>query len=178
MAGQARQAPKWIHHVVRAGSVSTAVGMRQTALPCDLSHCKGHLNVWQERSPSNSPAIHYQCHRCLTKGSVQGWARWTDNLASVPPPPQEDRVVSLSIPVDSYRHLIGLELLDLECQRLVFSAERGTTSECILTGSLEDLSRLAECITLEACLQSTVQAFGSLRATAALLEQRLEPHGI
>jgi hypothetical protein len=147
--GPARRLAGHLSNIVRAATAGDAGTAWMTALPCPRrpAHrsCVGRMIVLRPEPPA---PIRWQCSVCDDEGAISNWAespydlrRRTLTLAS----PVNEVVVSDEV----VAALRDLQLLDIDCERLVF-AMRTDNDRIILPATDDDLDELIGFVAAEA----------------------------
>ena len=117
----ARRLAEQLSNLVRAASAGDAGSTWETVLPCRRRPgnrpCPGLMLV--ERNPDPSVPIHWKCSSCDDQGLI---SHWSDSPFDLRPRglTAAQRVDEIVIPTDVADTLRELQLLDTDCQRLVF----------------------------------------------------------
>jgi hypothetical protein len=147
--GPARRLADHLGAIVRAATAGAVGTAWQTALPCRRrpAHrpCPGRLIVLR---PEPAAPIRWQCSNCDDQGLINNWDDSPFDLR-----PRQltlaGAVHHLIIPIEVAAALRELQLLDTDCQRLVF-AIRAHRDHAILSGTEQDLDELIGFVAAEA----------------------------
>lgn len=142
LAGQLRD-------IVRAATAGAAGIAWGTALPCRRRpgnrRCPGRMIVVRTEAPA---PIRWQCSACDDEGVISNWEDTAFDLRprklTVAQPVSE-----IVIPIEVAAALRDLQLLDTDCERLVF-AIRARNDHAILTATGDDLDELTGFVAAEA----------------------------
>ncbi len=139
--GPARRLAEHLNNIVRAAPAGDAGTAWETALPCRRRpanrRCPGRMIVL--RTEASEP-IRWQCSVCDDQGVI---SNWEDSLFDL----RRRQLIlaepanQIVIPEEVAAALRGLELLDTDCERLVF-AIRARNDHAILTATDDDLDEL------------------------------------
>jgi hypothetical protein len=147
--GPARRLAAHLHDIVRAATAGDAGATWETALPCRCRpgnrRCPGRMTVL--RTEAGAP-IRWQCSACQDEGVISNWEdspfdlrRRQLTLAKA--------AREIAIPDEIAAALRELQLLDTDCERLVF-AIRAHDDHAILMATDDDLDELTGFVAAEA----------------------------
>jgi hypothetical protein len=145
----ARRLAAHLHDIVRAATAGDAGATWETALPCRRRprnrRCPGRMTVL--RTEAGAP-IRWQCSACQDEGVISNWEdspfdlrRRQLTLAKA--------AREIAIPDEIAAALRELQLLDTDCERLVF-AIRAHDDHAILAATDDDLDELTGFVAAEA----------------------------
>jgi hypothetical protein len=147
--GPARRLAEQLSSIVRAGTAGDVATAWETALPCRRPgnrRCTGRMVVRRETEPSTP--IRWHCSACDDEGLISNWADSPFDLR-----PQRltraDDVHEVVITADVAATLRELQLLDPDCERIVFRI-RAHDKGAALTATDDDLEQLVESVAAEA----------------------------
>jgi hypothetical protein len=140
--GPAVKMAERLRAVVRAATAEEPGETWESALICTRrpgrQACPGHLAVLRTDVPAE---IHWRCTSCGEEGVVHGWVGSPFDLRrSRGEPPGADEA-TIAVPDEVAAALRELQLLDLDCERLVYRA-RVVDGEVLLSGTPDDLDDL------------------------------------
>jgi len=147
--GPARRLAAHLHDIVRAATAGDAGTAWETALPCRRRpgnrRCPGQMIVL--RTEAGAP-IRWHCSVCDDEGVI---SNWEDSAFDLRPRQLAlaEPVSEIVIPDEVAAALRGLQLLDTDCERLVF-AIRARDDHAILTATDDDLDELIGFVAAEA----------------------------
>jgi hypothetical protein len=147
--GPARRLAGHLSNIVRAATAGDAGTAWQSALPCRRRpgnrRCPGRMIVL--RTETESP-IRWQCSACDDKGVISNWEDSPFDLRR--------RQLTLAeaasevvIPDEVAAALRGLQLMDTDCERVVFRI-RARNDQAILAASNDELDELIGFVAAEA----------------------------
>lgn len=147
--GPARRLAEHLSNIVRAATAGDAGTAWESALPCRRRpahrRCPGRMIVL--RTQAGAP-IRWQCSICDDEGVISNWEDSAFDLRR--------RQLTLAeaaneivIPDEIAAALRGLQLLDTDCERLVFRI-RAHNGHAILAATDDDLDELAGFVAAEA----------------------------
>jgi hypothetical protein len=147
--GPARRLAGYLSDIVRAATAGDAGAAWETALPCRRRparrRCPGRMIVLRTEAPA---PIRWQCSVCDDAGVISNWEDSAFDLRR--------RQLTLAEPVSeiaiAYQiaaALRDLQLLDSDCERLVF-AIRARNDHAVLTATDDDLDELIGFVAAEA----------------------------
>jgi hypothetical protein len=147
--GPALRLAAHLRDIVRAATAGDAGTAWETALPCRRwpagRGCPGRMIVL--RTEATAP-IRWQCSVCDDEGMISNWEASAFDLRR--------RQLTLAkaaseivLPNDAAAALRGLQLLDTDCERLVF-AIRASNDHAILAATDDDLEELIGFVAAEA----------------------------
>jgi hypothetical protein len=150
--GPARRLADQLFAVVRAGSAGDTGRPWQTALPCRRRPknrpCPGRLVVLRSEDPT--APIQWQCSACGDDGVISNWQETPYDLrrrALV----LTDNATAITVPLEVAEALQDLQLLDPDCERIVFRAHLIDQSDgAILSVTDDDLEQLIGAVAAEA----------------------------
>jgi hypothetical protein len=148
--GPARKMAEHLGSVVRAATATNAGTVWVSALTCRRRPgnraCPGHIAVFRADLPA---PIEWKCTSCGDDGSISGWEDSPSDLRR----PRSERAVDIYSEIvvsdDVAAALRDLQLLDSDCERLVFQA-RVTKDGIVVAGSDDDLDELIGFVAAEA----------------------------
>jgi hypothetical protein len=149
LPGPARRLAGQLRNIVRAATAGDAGTAWESALPCRRRpanrRCPGRMIV--ARTEAGAP-IRWQCSVCDDEGMISNWEDSAFDLRprrlTVAEPLSE-----IVIPYEVAAALRDLELLDTDCERLVFRI-RARNGQAILAATDGDLSELIGFVAAEA----------------------------
>ena len=171
----ARRLAGQLSNLVRAATAGDAGVAWETALRCRRrpanKPCPGRMVVLRTEPPS---PIRWQCSGCGDEGVISNWA---DSPFDLRP-----RRLTLAAPVNEVvisaevaATLRELELLDLECERLVFSM-RAHNGGALLPATVADLDELIGFVAAEANHESNRRRQQRLDTAFEALSQAARAH--
>lgn len=148
--GPARRLAEQLGNLVRAATAGDAGTAWESALPCRRRpgnrRCPGRMVL--HRDPDTSVPIRWQCSVCDDQGVISNWADSPFDLR-----PRRltgaDPVHEIVIPTEVAATLRELQLLDPDCERLVFQIRPHDTG-AILPATTDDLEELIGYVAAEA----------------------------
>lgn len=147
--GPARRLAQHLGNIVRAASAGDTATAWESALPCRLRPanraCTGQMIV--TRAAVEAP-IRWQCSVCDDDGVISNWADSPFDLRR-PGLRVADAVTEFEISAEVAAALRDLQLLDPDCERLVFRI-RAHTHGALLAATDEDLDELIGFVAAEA----------------------------
>lgn len=173
--GPARRLAGHLSHIVRAATAGDADVLWESALPCRRRpanrRCPGRVIVL--RGEASAP-IRWQCSVCDDQGIITNWAdspfdlrRKGLRLA--------DPVNEIVVSTDVAAALRQLQLLDADCERLVFRM-RAQDDGGVLSASDDDLNELIGAIAAEANHESGRRRRQRLDAAFDALSDAAQTH--
>jgi hypothetical protein len=148
--GPARRLAEQLSSIVRAGTAGDVATAWETALPCRRRpgnrRCTGRIIV--RREPEASTPIRWHCSACDDEGLISNWA---DSPFDLRPRrlTRADDVHEVVITADVAATLRELQLLDPDCERIVFRI-RAHDEGAALTATDDDLEQLVGAVAAEA----------------------------
>ena len=147
--GPARRLAGQLSNIVRAATAGDAGTAWESALPCqrrpDRRRCPGRMIVLRTETPA---PIRWQCSVCDDEGVISNWEDTPFDLRrrqlTLTQPARE-----IVIPIEVAAALRDLQLLDTDCERLVFRI-RARGDHAILTATDDDLDELIGFVAAEA----------------------------
>lgn len=140
--GPAQRMAEHLSSVVRAATAGPTGTVWVSALPCRRrpGHrpCPGHIAVSRPDLPAR---IAWRCTSCGDEGVISGWESSPYDLHRPGSEPARLADVQVLIPDEVAATLRRLDLLDTDCERLVFRA-RATSEGIVLDTNAEDLDEL------------------------------------
>jgi hypothetical protein len=138
----ARRLGEHLHNIVRAATAGTPGAAWDTALPCRLRpgnrRCPGRMIVLLTEPGT---AIRWQCSSCEDAGLISNWEDTPFDLRrrglTLVEPAHE-----IVIPHHVAAALRELQILDPDCERLVFAIRTHHTGRAILTATTDELDEL------------------------------------
>ena len=149
-AGPTRRLAEQLSSIVRAGTAGDVATAWETALPCRRRpgnrRCTGRIVVRRETEASTP--IRWHCSACGDEGVISNWA---DSPFDLRPRrlTRADDVHEVVITADVAATLRELQLLDPDCERIVFRI-RAHDQGAALTATDDDLEQLVESVAAEA----------------------------
>ena len=147
--GPARRLAGHLNDIVRAATAGDAGTAWETALPCQRRpanrRCPGRMIVL--RTQAGAP-IRWQCSACADEGVISNWQDSAFDLRRRPLTLAET-TSEIVIPAEIAAALRGLQLLDTDCERLVFRI-RAEGDHAILAATGDDLDELLGFVAAEA----------------------------
>jgi hypothetical protein len=170
--GPARRLAEHLSHIVRAATAGDAATAWISALPCRRRPanrpCPGRMIVL--RTDPGQP-IHWQCSVCDDAGVISNWEDSPFDLRRRHLTVAE-AAHEIVIPNEVAAALRDLQLLDPDCERLVFRI-RADSDGAVLATTDDDLEQLIESVAAEANHESNRRrqqrldaAFDALNAAA------------
>lgn len=138
-----------IRGVIRAATAIPTGYTLESALPCRRRpghrKCPGWIRVDRQDIP---PYVNWECSNCQDSGLVRNWE---DSPYDLRPPRRLDEpgLLSIQLTDDEHAELRRLELLDLDSERVVWSAYRDG-GRLLLVGTEDDVDNLVGFIAFEA----------------------------
>lgn len=147
--GPARRLAEHLGNIVRAATAGDAGTAWETALPCRRrpanQACPGRMVVL--RSDAGTP-IRWQCSSCADTGLISNWQDSPFDLRrrglTIAEPAHH-----IAITLQTADALRDLQLLDPDCERLVFGI-RGQHDGAVLAATEDDLEELIGAVAAEA----------------------------
>jgi len=145
----ARKFAEHIFGVIRAATSIPTGYTLESALPCRRRpghrKCPGWIRIDRQDIP---PHVNWECSNCQDSGVIH---HWEDSPYDLRPPRRLDEPGLLSIELrdDEHAELRRLQLLDLDSERVVWSAYRAA-GRLQLVGTVDDLDNLFGFIAFEA----------------------------
>ena len=146
--GPARRLAGHLSNIVRAATAGDAGTAWESALPCQRlanRRCPGRMIVL--RTEVGAP-IRWQCSVCDDEGVISNWEDSAFDLRRRQLTLAEP-VSEIVIPDEVAAALRGLQLLDTDCERLVFRI-RARNDQAILAATDDDLDELIGFVAAEA----------------------------
>jgi len=147
--GPARRLAEHLGNIVRAATAGDAATAWESALPCRRRpgnrRCRGRMIV--RRTQPGAP-IHWQCGVCADDGVISNWEESPFDLRRRQLT-LADAVNEIVISEDIAAALQDLQLLDPDCERLVFRM-RAHNDGAVLAATDEDLEELVGFVAAEA----------------------------
>jgi hypothetical protein len=147
--GPARQLAGHLGNIVRAATAGDAGTAWESALPCRRRpahrRCPGRMIVL--RTEAGAP-IRWQCSACDDEGVISNWEDSAFDLCRRQLTLAED-VNEVVIPDEVAAALRGLQLLDTDCERVVFRI-RARNDGAILAATDDELDELIGFVAAEA----------------------------
>lgn len=148
--GPARRLAEQLGNLVRAASAGDAGSAWETVLPCRRRPgnrpCPGRMVV--QRDPDPVVPIRWQCSACEDQGVISNWAGSPFDLR-----PRglnaAEAVDEIVIPTDVATTLQQLQLLDPDCERIVFRS-RPHRDGALLAATADGLEELIGYVAAEA----------------------------
>jgi hypothetical protein len=147
--GPARKLAGHLSDIVRAATAGDAGTAWETALPCRRRparrNCPGRMIVFRTEAPA---PIRWQCSVCDDEGVISNWQNSAFDLRrrhlTIAQP-----VTQIAISYETAAALRDLQLLDSDCERLVF-AIRADDNHATLATAYDDLDELIGFVAAEA----------------------------
>jgi hypothetical protein len=147
--GPARRLAEHLSNIVRAATAGDTGTAWQSMEPCARRpanrRCPGRMIVLRTAAPT---PIHWQCSACSDEGLISNWEdspfdlrRRKLTLAGA--------VSEIAIPDEVAAVLRSLQLLDTDCERLVFAIHAGD-DQAVLAATDDDLDELIGFVAAEA----------------------------
>ena len=147
--GPARRLAGHLNDIVRAATAGDAGTAWETALPCQRRpanrRCPGRMIVL--RTDAGAP-IRWQCSACADEGLISNWEDSAFDLRRRQLTLAET-TSEIVIPAETAAALRSLQLLDTDCERLVFRI-RAQDDHAILAATSDDLDELLGFVAAEA----------------------------
>ncbi len=147
--GPARRLSEHLGNIVRGATAGDAGTAWESVLPCRRRpgnrRCPGRMIVL--RTESNAP-IRWQCSLCGDAGAISNWEDSPFDLRR-PGLTLAAATKEIVIPIEVAAALRDLQLLDGDCERLVYRI-RAHDDHAILKASDDDLDELAGSVAAEA----------------------------
>ncbi len=147
--GPARRMAGHLSDIVRAATAGDVGTAWESALPCRRRpanrRCPGRMIVLRTDAPA---PIRWQCSVCDDQGVISNWEDSPFDLRRRQLALAEP-VSEIPIPDEVAAALRDMQLLDTNCERLVF-AIRGRNDQVILTATDDDLDELIGYVAAEA----------------------------
>jgi hypothetical protein len=175
--GPARRLAGHLSNIVRAATAGDSGTAWESALPCrrrpDRRRCPGRMIVhWTE---PGAP-IRWQCSACDDEGVISNWEDSPFDLRRRQLTLAE-AASEIVIPDEVAAALRQLQLLDTDCERLVFRI-RARNDHAILAATVDDLDELIGFVAAEASHEPSRRRRQRLHAAfAALTTAAPTPHG-
>jgi len=163
--------------IVKAATASKTGTAWETALPCRRRPgnrpCAGHIVVFRPDLPAT---IDWRCSACDDEGVISGWEGSYFDLRR--PRFQRADFSTSEVPVTAEvcATLRDLQLLDSDCERLVFRA-RASTAGIVLVSSQEELDELIGYVAAEANHETNRRRQRRLDLAFAVLSDALKAMG-
>jgi hypothetical protein len=145
----ARRLAQQLGQLVQAATAGDAGAQWETALPCPRRpgnrRCPGRMIVL--RTDAGAP-IHWLCSGCHDQGQISNWERTPFDLRRQGLT-LADKVNEITIAYETAQALRDLQLLDPDCQRVVFRI-RANNDTAVLTASDDGLDELIGATAAEA----------------------------
>lgn len=175
--GPARQLAGHLSNIVRAATAGDAGTAWESALPCRRRpahrRCPGRMIVL--RTEAGAP-IRWQCSACDDEGVISNWEDSPFDLRRRQLTLAE-AVNEVVIPDEVAAALRGLQLLDTDCERLVFRI-RARNDGAILAATDDELDELIGFVAAEANHESSRHRQQRLDAAFDALSTAAQtPHG-
>ena len=143
-----------LRRIIAAATAHASPGEHATALPCrkrpGRKPCPGRLVVRRQDLPEE---IAWGCPVCAAttgeEGYISGWRGSLYDLSKSAQVHKDEAVISVVVPDDAYRLLIGNTVFDLDCECVIYAArphEHG--AELVMTEA--DCEELAGFVAFEA----------------------------
>jgi hypothetical protein len=120
----ARRLAEHFGRIVAAATARAAGPEFASAVPCRRRPrhrpCPGPIRIRRAQVP---PRIEWHCVACHDRGRINGFLGSPWDLSNVPPDTEEDERGSLLLPAGEYRALLGIDVLDRDCEALLLRAE-------------------------------------------------------
>jgi hypothetical protein len=172
--GPARKLAAHLGSIVKAATATKTGAAWETALPCrrrpGKRPCPGHIVVFRPDLPAT---IDWRCSACEDEGVISGWAGSYFDLRLPRPRGTHLPVHEISVTDEVCGTLRDLQLLDSDCERLVFAA-RASTTGLVLAASEEDLDELIDYVAAEANHETNRRRQRRLDVAFAALSDALE----
>jgi hypothetical protein len=140
--GPAQRMAEHLSSVVRAATARPTSSAWVSALPCRRrpGHrpCPGHIAVSRPDVPAR---IEWGCTSCGDEGVISGWEGSPYDLRRSGSEEARRADLQVLVPDEVAATLRGLDILDTDCERLVFRA-RATSEGIVLDTNAEDLDEL------------------------------------
>jgi hypothetical protein len=147
--GLALRLAEHLSNIVRAATAGDAGTAWESALPCPRRpanrRCPGRMIVLRTEAPA---PIRWQCSACDDQGAISNWEDSAFDLRRRQLTLAE-AASEIVIPDEAAAALRGLQLLDTDCERLVFRI-RARNDHAVLAASDEDLDELIGFVAAEA----------------------------
>ncbi|MBI2705470.1 MAG: hypothetical protein HYX32_09305 [Actinobacteria bacterium] len=148
--GPARSLADQLHAIIRAATAEKAGMAWETAIACKRrpgrQRCPGHIQVFRADLPA---PIEWRCSSCADEGVISNWEGSYSDLRL----PRGERAASQTdevvISEEAFAALRDLQLLDADCERLVYRA-RATERGVVLRTDAGDLDELMGFVAAEA----------------------------
>ena len=135
--------------IIRAATARPTGYTLESALPCRRRPARRRCPGWMRISRQDIPAyVYWECSNCQDSGVIQGWQGSPYDLR---PPRHVDEpgLITIEVTEDEHVELRRLQVLDLDCERVVWGAYRDT-GRLLMTGTNEELDDLAGSVAFEA----------------------------
>lgn len=138
-----------IRGVIRAATAIPTGYTHESALPCRRRpghrKCPGWIRISRQDIP---PYVNWECSNCQDSGLIHNWE---DSPYDLRPARRLDEpgLITLELTDDEHAELRRLQVLDLDSERVVWSAYRDG-DRLLLAGTDEDLDNLVGFVAFEA----------------------------
>lgn len=172
--GPARNLSDQLHAIVRAATAEKAGVAWKTAVACrrrpGRQRCPGHIEVFRADLPA---PIEWRCSACADEGVISNWEGSYSDLRlprGERTAPQTGEVV---IAGETLAALRDVQLLDTDCERLVYRA-RATERGVVIPADADDLDALMGFVAAEANHESKPRRQKRLDAAFDALAETLK----
>ena len=175
--GPARKMAEQLGKVVRAATAAEAGTAWVSALPCrrrpGRRSCPGHIVVFRPDLPAR---IEWRCDSCGDKGVISGWEGTYFDLRASKHRRPTGTVADIVVPEEVATALRDLQLLDADCERLVYQA-RAADDGVVLSADGDELDELLGFVAAEANHEPNRRRQQRLDRAFAVLSDALQAIG-
>ena len=175
--GPARKLAEQLGDVVRAATAAEAGTGWVSALPCrrrpGRRPCPGRIIVFRPDLPAR---IEWRCTCCGDEGVISGWEGTYCDLRASTHRRSTGTVADIVVPDEVATALRDLQLLDADCERLVYQA-RATDDRVVLSADDDELDDLLGFVAAEANHEPNRRRQQRLDRAFAVLSDALQAMG-